>query len=82
MEERGGEKEGLRRGGRVGLAGRGRGHTGRGHRRRGGARGRGARERGWHRRPLPPPLGWGNRGATGGETEGGGVPPPGKLRRE
>jgi hypothetical protein len=66
MEERGGEKKGLRRGGRVGLAGRGRGH-----RRGGGGRGGGARECGWHRRPPPPPPPRrGNRGATGGETEG------------
>ncbi|PWZ55544.1 hypothetical protein Zm00014a_033569, partial [Zea mays] len=47
-----------------------------------GARGRGARERERRRRPPPPPPGGGKGRRRGGETEGGGAPPPGKVRGE
>jgi hypothetical protein len=81
MEERGGEKERAAQG-RSGRAGR---PQARPHRARplppGGARGSAIGTAG-HRRPPPPPPGRGNRGATGGEIEGGGAPPPGKVRRE
>jgi hypothetical protein len=47
-----------------------------------GARGCGARERERRRRPPPPPPGRGKGRRRRGETEGGGAPPPGKVRGE
>jgi hypothetical protein len=37
---------------------------------------------GWLAEGAATAAGMGNRGATGGETEGEGAPPPGKVRRE
>jgi hypothetical protein len=47
-----------------------------------GRSGRASRSRARPHRARPPSPGRGNRGATGGETEGGGAPPLGKVRRE
>ena len=86
MEERGGEGEGAAQGeggarppprGRPRRTGHARPRAGAAPRREG-ARGRGTGAAAGHRRRRRE----GERGAMGRETEGGGAPPPGKVRGE
>jgi hypothetical protein len=85
MEERGGKGEGVAQGREELDLRQGAGHVALGTRARGRGPRLGGRERGRGAREPPPATaaaGEGERGAMGGETERGGAPPSGKVRRE